>query len=567
MLKFLSFTLIGVDLTLLVMIIRLILAQPKALHVAGLNNRFRIATLLIIVLGPIFSIASLLSPKEIMPLLVSCAVALNYYFFLKNYYAYVRTTDTASGLPLPSDQPMTHNKFLIKMHKYFSPTRDARKHFAAAASSPVGANPAAATGTNSAADIRTSTSRIDNDLTTMNVSVDPDIDADASATLPHDVTDDVTRNLIDDDDDDDGSEEDNDEDDDDDRRMTRDEYGFMRRRLPPMVVCLRVCLLVVLSSALPAFFFGAGGVIEAHLPVALKDGALLKIDSFLLGWLLPKGQLALWLDTNSVLGPTSVLGAIITDLLTIVYVSYYLWSYIIMIIYIWRAISRERKQSLKSEAHAWDTAEAYMACWIFSFVITFTVNIICPAKSPRIYIKDDYVNPLTGFGLRKLIGGIIHQDDSYGSFPSGHVGETLAVALAAHYIGLTPRFSRFCLGITFLVGVATVWLRYHYFVDVLAGVAVAYTALFLSGISPVVSTHTKRHSQNTAGNGGESGRKEEEEELSVDNDDDENKNGGNELKTINIISISSSSSSSSVSSTNSQVSPSGVGNGSSSISV
>ena len=550
-LAFLNLLLVGADLTLLFMIVRLITKQPKSMQTSGLNKRFRLVILLIIALGPIYSVASHSSPKVIMPLLVSCAVAVNYYFFLKHYYAYARScltnltknegTTTANTLsssssssasssssssssPLTggstsatsngsssnggislaangggggggSEQKMTDNKFLIKMHSLFSPTM----------------------GTAKPGDIRTSTSRIDNNLAAMEAAAGTTTTTTTTTTsrtiasqrIPRDdIRDDVMSDATkspnpnnNNNNSDDINNGDDDDDDDDDGRVSRDENGFMRRRLPPMVVCLRTCLMVVLSSALPAYFFGTGAVIAANGPPSLKDSALLKADTALLGWLFPKGQLALWLDTNPVVGPSTVLGAIIVDLLTIVYVSYYLWSYVIMLIYVWRAISKERRKSLKSEVYAWDTVEAYMACWTLSFVLTFFVNILCPAKSPRIFIKDDYQNPLTGFGLRYLIGGVIHQDDSFGSFPSGHVGETLAVALAAYRVGLTPRFSKFCLIITFFVGVATLWLRYHYFVDVLAGTAVAFAALFLSGVKPVTTPPYTRRSAVAAAEG------------------------------------------------------------------
>lgn len=544
MLKFLSLLLIGTISALLFLSVKLILKQPKSLHTAGLNKPFRFAVLLIIVLGPVFSLASFLSPKEIMPLLVSCAVAVNYYFFLIHYYAYANkaaaaAATTAVTTTQDADQPMTNNKFLIRMHKLFSPTRDPAR----------------------SGDIRTSTSRIDSDLSTIIPNDIPTTttssttsSSSSTTTTTATITNTSANSNLNDSTNDDTKtsskdrliEINNDYDDDDDGRMSRDENGFMRRRLPPMVVCLRVCLMVVLSSALPAFFFGTGGVISAHSPPTLRDKELLSVDNFLLGWIFPKGQFALWMDNNSVFGPTSVLGSIIVDLLTIIYVSYYLWSYIIMIIYIWRAISHERKQSLKSEVHAWDTAEGYMSCWIFSFVMTFIINILCPAKSPRIYIKDDYKNPLDGFGLRHLIGGVIHQDDSFGSFPSGHVGETLAVALASYYIGFTPKFSKFCLVVTFLVGVATLWLRYHYFVDVLAGVVVAYVALFMSGVKPLGSLTMRRRattsSSSSSSSTGSSSSVSKIANVSDDNDDEEALLGGDEMS-IDLTTISSSSSS------------------------
>jgi len=127
-----------------------------------------------------------------------------------------------------------------------------------------------------------------------------------------------------------------------------------------------------------------------------------------------------------------------------------------------------------------------MCAWVISFGMTFFINTLCPAVSPRVYLREEFTHPLDGFGLRTLIGGLIHQDDSYGSFPSGHVGETLAVGLAAIRLGATPRFGKFVIFASVMVTIATLWLRYHYVADVVAAVAVALASVSIAlyGVPP-----------------------------------------------------------------------------------
>ena len=51
-----------------------------------------------------------------------------------------------------------------------------------------------------------------------------------------------------------------------------------------------------------------------------------QMDDFLLGWLFPKGQLALALDGNAYVGPATVIGKIVAEVLQILYASYYFWG-------------------------------------------------------------------------------------------------------------------------------------------------------------------------------------------------------------------------------------------------
>lgn len=50
------------------------------------------------------------------------------------------------------------------------------------------------------------------------------------------------------------------------------------------------------------------------------------MDNALLGWLFPKGQLALYLDTQSDFGVTTGIGRVYAEILQILYISYYFWG-------------------------------------------------------------------------------------------------------------------------------------------------------------------------------------------------------------------------------------------------
>jgi hypothetical protein len=61
-------------------------------------------------------------------------------------------------------------------------------------------------------------------------------------------------------------------------------------------------------------------------PAMLWDPVLLRMDNALWGWLWPQGQMALWLDTQTLFGVTTFLGRCYAEVFQILYVSYYFWG-------------------------------------------------------------------------------------------------------------------------------------------------------------------------------------------------------------------------------------------------
>jgi hypothetical protein len=58
----------------------------------------------------------------------------------------------------------------------------------------------------------------------------------------------------------------------------------------------------------------------------LYDEQLLQMDTALLGWLYPQGQLALYLDTQMTFGVTTAFGRAYAEVFQILYISYYFWG-------------------------------------------------------------------------------------------------------------------------------------------------------------------------------------------------------------------------------------------------
>jgi len=254
------------------------------------------------------------------------------------------------------------------------------------------------------------------------------------------------------------------------------------RRTSASLIMSNIGLLICVGCALPLFYFCANAVIRRENPVTVYDQQLLNTDKFLLGWLFPEGQLSLYLDQSPSLSPATTIGSIVTHFLSVVYLSYYFYGYFTIGItaIIWLYFFAHQGQSRRTEKF-WRACQHVATTWTLSFMVTFLLNTIVPARSPRLFIKDKFTHPVfpKATSFSKGIANTVHRDDTYGSFPSGHVGETLSVALAAKAAGKKYQ-SKFLsvagnvvLVISFPMAAATLWLRYHYFTDVLIAIVVA----------------------------------------------------------------------------------------------
>lgn len=109
---------------------------------------------------------------------------------------------------------------------------------------------------------------------------------------------------------------------------------------------------------------------------------------------------------------------------------------------------------------------------VVAFCITYVGYFVVPAYGPRDYFADSYDYPLLGTltydWLQSFLRAIEGRTPDV--FPSGHTAVTLIVLHLA-FVHLRRMFAAF-LVIGAGIIVATVLLRYHYVVDVFAGVVV-----------------------------------------------------------------------------------------------
>jgi len=210
----------------------------------------------------------------------------------------------------------------------------------------------------------------------------------------------------------------------------------------------------------------------------LYDEQLLQMDKQLLGWAFPHGQLALWLDGNTAVGVTTAFGRVVAEFLQIMYVSYYFWGNALGVylayLYFYQACYKQEKSSKKKLQ--WRRLQMFVTAWVSGFLFNFLLNLLFPAVSPRIYLKSYYVNDVEGLWVTAWLRGALTSAASgtFSAFPSGHCGQSWLTAILAYRIGYKGYAAINVVAAT-AISLATLVLRYHYFVDFLfSSVTIAF---------------------------------------------------------------------------------------------
>lgn len=252
-------------------------------------------------------------------------------------------------------------------------------------------------------------------------------------------------------------------------------------RRPKAAEIVHMAFGLAIGLGLP-FNFISTTEFNKQLGLGLVDQYLLNVDRFLFPNF-ERGTVSLNIDKSSLLNPTTVLGKVSNDFFEVIYISFYVWgylSYFFIILQILLQWYRNGDGAAKKVAYLFVQLDYLLVCWATTFLIIFSLNVFFPGKSPRLFLKEEYKTVITGFGFSGWWRKTVSRDDSSGTFPSGHFGETLAVAFGTFYND--RRLGALIFLMTFFIGIATVWNRYHYLVDLLGGGAACLCGYILANI-------------------------------------------------------------------------------------
>jgi membrane-associated phospholipid phosphatase len=158
----------------------------------------------------------------------------------------------------------------------------------------------------------------------------------------------------------------------------------------------------------------------------------------------------------------------VADVLALAYVSYYFMPLILLLILYFRGKPEEFSLTVTT--------------LVLGYYLCFITYIFMPSIGPRFTLAYLQEVPLRGGIVLNSVVDTLNalEGNQRDCFPSGHT-QTVLITLWFAFKYMRPVF-RVYLPITMALILSTVYLRYHYVIDVVAGVAYAGITLFLGSM-------------------------------------------------------------------------------------
>jgi len=210
----------------------------------------------------------------------------------------------------------------------------------------------------------------------------------------------------------------------------------LRRSASTLLQKLRLASAYVVGLAL----FSAPRVAVPALGLPIRDGFLLELDR------------AVWGETPAVLlAPFA--RPWLTELMSACYLSYHLYFHGALAYALWQPLEKGRR----------------LFEWMFTALpVGVAGYLLVPAMGPLKALQGSFGMPLTGGPITALNDWVVqHGSAVYDVFPSLHV--LMTCVLLAHDRREHPRRFQWMLPVAVGLILSTVYLRYHYAIDLLAG--------------------------------------------------------------------------------------------------
>lgn len=221
-------------------------------------------------------------------------------------------------------------------------------------------------------------------------------------------------------------------------------------RQPDLSRAMAVVVELYPAALVPLVFDSLGPLIFAVNPAAEcgRDAWLIRADRFLLGT-----DPTIWLQR--------IVRPWLTDVMYLAYCAYFVVPFVVAA-YVWR---NRTLQELRR----------YIFIAVLAFYVSYVGYFLVPAKGPRSALAGAHTTVPTLYTTpisRAIVNGMNTVERNKNDvFPSGHVMVTAVCLLLA--LRESRRLFLVLLPIGLGVFVSTVYCRYHYFIDVLAGLVLA----------------------------------------------------------------------------------------------
>ena len=156
----------------------------------------------------------------------------------------------------------------------------------------------------------------------------------------------------------------------------------------------------------------------------------------------------------------------ITEVMQLAYLAYYVLPFVLL-------------GTLYQEGEA-ESFDLYVTALLLSHYLAFIGYMMVPALGPRFALAARYRAELTGLLIATPVRDLLNALEGIkrDAFPSGH---TSAILITVFYaVRFTPELASWSVPIAGLMILSTLYLRYHYAVDVLAGVLLAALCVLLA---------------------------------------------------------------------------------------
>ncbi len=193
-----------------------------------------------------------------------------------------------------------------------------------------------------------------------------------------------------------------------------------------------------------------------------KDNLFAPFDQWLFG--APIAVVA-----ENTLRPLGIIRSLFYDILMLSYMSYFLLP-IIGVTLIFRSLPEEKKYKIGR----------YITSVLIFFFLNYLLYMLVPVTGPQYWMPDQFSHPLPFTPFGHFMWSLINQGQStfIDCFPSGHTGVALLVSM---WLFKTNHPARFILmATTGFIMMATLLLRYHYLMDLICGLPLAYFSLKIS---------------------------------------------------------------------------------------
>jgi membrane-associated phospholipid phosphatase len=206
-------------------------------------------------------------------------------------------------------------------------------------------------------------------------------------------------------------------------------------------------------AIIPINFLVLSYLVHIIHPVDL-DKTMIAIDNCLFGC-----HPTVWLESFAF--------PVLTEYLQLIYASFYFLPIILgALLYIGKK---------------YDNCRFFIFVIVLGFYLSYIGYFIFPAIGPRFMLDHYQHGPLSGLLLAEPIRNILNNIENIqrDCFPSGHT-EIAALTLIFAYKYHKPYFYIMMVVATSLI-FSTVYLRYHYVIDVIAGIVLAVIVYYLAG--------------------------------------------------------------------------------------